>query len=86
MSIGSPRDDGAGSPRGGAFRTQGEQRKAQLDAKRQNLVESRMKPQPPGQPDISEPRPPSMPKPDASASMAHGVSPRQLQLEGQAPP
>ena len=83
-SINSPR---GGSKPGSAIRTEAQRRQANLDAKRQELVDSRMRP---GsgvmQPDISEPRPPSQPRPDPSLGTAHGVSPRRLELEGQPPP
>jgi len=68
------------------FRTEAERRKHQLDVKRQNLVDTRMQPRAGGPPDITEPRPPSQPRPDPSSSFAHGVSPRRLELEGQPPP
>lgn len=80
----------ADSPRGATadgshppFRTEAERRKHALDVKRQNLVDTRMRPQAAGPPDITEPHPPSQPRPDPSSAFAHGVSPRRLELEGQ---
>ena len=80
-------DSRPSSPRDGSglvpFRTEAERRKHALDSKRQNLVDSRMRPQPPGAPDISGPRQPSMSnsKPDPSLGSAHGVSPRRLEID-----
>jgi hypothetical protein len=78
--------DGAHQP----FRSEAERRKHNLDQKRRDLVETRMLPQPPPMADITEPRPPSQPRPDPRMGFAHPISPRHgtqgLELEGQPPP
>jgi len=67
------------------FRNETERRKHALDAKRRDLVEARMRPQPTGSHDIGEPRPPSHPRPDPTLGSAHGISPRRLEIEGGPP-
>ena len=89
LEIGLPRSSADGSHNGtggGGPRTEGERRKAALDAKRQSLVDSRMKSLPSHLSDVTEPRPPSQPRPDGSLHSAHGISPRNIALEGMPPP
>ena len=71
------------------FKSEADRRKHALDAKRRDLVETRMRPQQPGLPDVTEPRPPSQPRVDPRLGMVKPMSPRQLQsleVEGQPPP
>ena len=66
----------------GPPRTDAERRRAALEAKRRDLVESRLRPQPPAALDATEPRPPSQPRPDPRLSLANSVSPRSLEVDG----
>ena len=74
------------------FKTEGERRKHQLDVKRRELVEARLKPGGPPSPaggELREPRPPSGPRPDPSLGFSHPITPRRLEgleVEGQPPP
>ena len=75
-----------------AFKTEAERRRHQLDVKRRDLVESRMKSGAGGagpSTAFAEPRPPDAPRPDPRLGFSHPLSPRRLEgleLEGQPPP
>jgi len=90
---GEPLDTSRPSTAGGGqpFKTEGERRRAQLDQKRRELVESRMRPQSQGTEPAgaTEPRPPPGPRPQPSQGFVHPISPRRLEgleVEGQLPP
>ena len=63
-------------------RREAERRKAALDAKRRDLVETRLRPQQPAPQELTEPRPPSQPRPDPRLGLGKPISPRALELEG----
>lgn len=88
--LASESRDGIDSPGGGEahppFKSESDRRKHALDAKRRDLVETRMRPQQPTMPDVTEPRPPSQPRPDPRLGFAKPMSPRGLELEGHPPP
>lgn len=66
----------------GSPRTDAERRQAALDAKRRDLVESRLRQQPLAAIDSTEPRPPSQPRPDPRLGFTKPVSPRSLEVDG----
>ena len=73
----APTSDSADPPR-----SEAERRKAALDAKRRDLVETRLRPQQPTPQELTEPRPPSQPRPDPRLGLGKPISPRALELEG----
>ena len=82
---------GPGGAGGGGARTIPEQRQRALDAKRQDLVDARMRPPSSGGPaDISEPLPPHAPRTDPSKGFVRPLTPRSqnqsLELAGGPPP
>ena len=86
-----PSRTGTGTHSGQPFKTEGERRRAQLDQKRKELVESRMRPQSSGSEAglVGEPHPPPGPRPQQSLAFAHPISPRRLEgieIEGQLGP
>ena len=91
MDLGASSDSRPGTANTLPFKTESERRKHQLDVKRRELVESRMRGAPgsPGTGEIREPRPPSGPRPDPSLGFAHPITPRRLEgleVEGIPPP
>jgi hypothetical protein len=84
-----PSRTGTGTLSGQPFKTEGERRRAQLDQKRKELVESRMRPQSSETGLVGEPHPPPGPRPQQSLAFAHPISPRRLEgieIEGQLGP
>merc|ERR1711924_127982 len=62
------------------FRSDVDRRKHVLDAKRRDLVETRMRPQQPAFADLTEPQPPNQPRPEPLLGFSHPISPRRLEL------
>ena len=69
------------------FKSESDRRKHALDSKRRDLVDTRMRSQPGDAPEITEPRPPSQPRPDPKMGFTHPITPRRLEgamITGQA--